>query len=72
MNVRLDELKSLPLSERVQLVEDLWDSISAEMESLPLSDALKTEIDRRLEQYLADPSSALSLEEVRKRMKGGR
>ncbi len=69
MNVRLDDLKQLPLAQRVQLVEDLWDSIAAELESVPLSDSLKAEMDRRLEEYLKDPSSALSLEEVRKRMK---
>jgi len=35
MNVRLEDLKHLPLAQRVQLVEDLWDSIAAELESMP-------------------------------------
>ena len=69
MNVRLEDLKHLPLAERLQLVEDLWDSIAAELESVPLSDSLKEEMDRRLEEYLEDPSSAVPYEEVKRRMK---
>jgi len=69
MNVRLEDLKHLPLAQRVQLVEDLWDSIAAELESMPPSDSLKREMNRRLEEYLKDPKSAVSYEEVRRRMK---
>ncbi len=69
MNVRLEDLKHLPLAQRVQLVEDLWDSIAAELESMPLSDSLKREMDRRLEDYLKDPTRAVPYEEVKRRMK---
>jgi len=69
MNARLEDLKHLPLAERVQLVEDLWDSIAADLESTPLSEELKTEMDRRLEEYLKNPSSAVPYEEVLRRMK---
>ena len=34
----VEELKSLPVNDRLDLVELLWDSIAAEPESLPLSD----------------------------------
>lgn len=71
MNVRLDEPKHLPISERLQLVEDLWDSIACDIESAPLPESLKAEMDRRLDAYLQDPSRSLSLEEVQRRMKGG-
>ena len=72
MNLKLDDLKHLPLSERLQLMEDLWDSIAEEIESEPLPESLKAEMDRRMEAYLKDPSTSLSLEEVQRRMKGGR
>lgn len=72
MNVRFEDLEHLPLSQRLQLVEDLWDSIAAELESAPLPDSLRAEMDRRLDAYLEDPSNSLSLGEVQKRMKGGR
>ena len=53
-----DDMKSwireLPLDERIKLVEDLWDSIAAEQGALPLTDAQKAELDRRLEAYARD------------------
>ena len=72
MNLHLEDLKHLPLSERLQLVEDLWDSIASDLESVPLPESVKAEMDRRLDAYLKDPSRSLSLEEVQRRMKGGR
>lgn len=72
MNSRIDELKRLPPSERLQLVEDLWDTIADDLESAPLPESLRAEMDRRLEACLKDPSDSLSLDQVRDRMKGGR
>ncbi|MBN1362607.1 MAG: addiction module protein, partial [Sedimentisphaerales bacterium] len=43
----LHELKKLPLAERVQLVEDLWDSIARSSEDLPMPAWQKAELARR-------------------------
>ena len=67
---RSSDLLELSLEQRLKLVEELWDSIAAELDAEPLPDKLKIELDRRLDAYVKDPSKALSLEEVRKRMKG--
>lgn len=48
------KLRGLPLDERLRLVEDLWDSIAADQEALPLTAEQKTELDRRLDAYEAD------------------
>jgi putative addiction module component (TIGR02574 family) len=48
----------------MQLVELIWDSISAAPESLPLAQWQRDELDRRLAEYEAYPSSGSSLEEV--------
>ncbi len=72
MSAHFEDLKQLPLSERLQLVEDLWDSFASDLETAPLPESLQAEMDRRLESYLKDPSRSLSLEEVQRRMKGGR
>jgi putative addiction module component (TIGR02574 family) len=61
----LKELMELSPEERIQLAEDLWDSI-AQDELPPLTDAQKKEIDRRIEEHERDPSTALPWEEVRK------
>lgn len=48
------ELRNLPIDQRIQLVEDLWDSIAADQHALPLSEAQRAELDHRLDQYAAD------------------
>ena len=62
------ELLQLPVSERIQLVEDLWDSIADCPEELPLTDAQKEELDRRLEAWRANPAEGASWETVRARI----
>jgi putative addiction module component (TIGR02574 family) len=60
----LAEVLELPVAERMQLVELIWDSISAAPESLRLTRWQRAELDRRLAEHEADPSSGSSLEEV--------
>lgn len=61
----LQELMELSPEERIQLAEDLWDSI-AQDDLPPLTEAQKKEIDRRVEEHKRDPSTALPWEEVRR------
>ena len=65
--VDLDKLRQLPISERLQLVEDLWDTIAEDApdEALPLSPELAAELDRRLAEYEADPKAARPWAEIR-------
>lgn len=67
-NLPLDELLKLSVSERIQLAEDLWDSIAAEPDALPLTDAQRAEIERRLAEHDRDPESTIPWEEVRARL----
>jgi putative addiction module component (TIGR02574 family) len=46
---------ALSISERIQLVEDIWDSIEQVPESIQLSEEQKMELDRRLDSYHRDP-----------------
>ena len=60
------EYMKLSLSERIQLVEDIWDSIAAEApDTVGLSQVQKVELHRRLAAHRADPSTAISWEQVR-------
>ena len=65
-------LKTLPVDERIQLVEDLWDSIAADQSSLPLTEDQKTELDRRLQAFEIDgnPGRLASdvIEDIRSRL----
>jgi putative addiction module component (TIGR02574 family) len=63
-----NDLRALPLSERLQLIEDLWDSIDADSETLPVPDWHRGEIDRRLEALDSGTSIGASWSEVRDRI----
>jgi len=45
----LESLKTLSVAERIQLVEDLWDSITITQEEFGLSEAQQIELERRLD-----------------------
>jgi len=48
------KLKQLSVEERIRLVEDLWDSIAADQQALPLTVEQKVELDKRLDAYEID------------------
>ncbi len=64
------DFKQLPVSERIQLVEDIWDSIAqdAAEPDVSLSVEHRTELRRRLAEHRADPTSAVPWEEVRAKL----
>lgn len=61
----LKEILKLSVSERVQVAEDIWDSIAADPQSLPITDAPKQVLDIRLKAHSNDPASTRSWEEIR-------
>jgi putative addiction module component (TIGR02574 family) len=62
------DISELSVAERIQLAEDLWDSIVEQQKELPLSQAQQQELDRRLENYQKNPANGSSWEEVKKRL----
>jgi len=63
----LDRLRRLSVPERLQLVEDLWDTIAADApdDALPITPELAAELDRRLAEHRANPEAAVPWEMVR-------
>ena len=56
----------LSVAERIQLAEDIWDSIAAESpEAAALTPLQLQEIQVRLDAHDQDPSSAISWDQVR-------
>ena len=67
------EYLKLSVSERIQLVEDIWDSIAAEAsETIGLSQAQKDELHSRVAEHREDPSTAVPWEQVRARLFPGK
>lgn len=66
MNPTAIDFQALSVAERIQLAEDLWDSIATgDPAGLELTAEQKAEIGRRLEAHRRDPSSAVPWEQVR-------
>ena len=61
----IDEVRKLPVEERMELLEQIWDSIAEEPGQPELTDAQKRELQRRAAAYAADPGSAIPWEEVK-------
>jgi putative addiction module component (TIGR02574 family) len=62
------DFSKLSVAERIQLAEDLWDSIAAETGDLPLTEAQASELDRRLVELERDPEAGESWPVVRARI----
>lgn len=65
------DFRRLSVAERLQLVEDIWDSIAVETpDAVPLTDAQRAELDRRLVEHGRDPDSAVPWDDVRSSLRG--
>ncbi len=56
-------------SEKLQLVEDLWDDLAAMPAEIPVHDWQKQELARRKANLTSNPASALSWEEVKRNVR---
>lgn len=65
MSIALDELRQLPVPERIQLVEDLWDSIAEDSPGVGLSPEHIAELDRRLDELEKEPKAGTPWEIAR-------
>ncbi len=69
MNSTIASVFDLSPSEKLQLVEDLWDDLAATPEDVPVHQWQKEELARRKAALQADPGSALSWEEIQRRVR---
>jgi putative addiction module component (TIGR02574 family) len=68
--VDIETLRRLPLAERLQLVEDLWDSIAVGTPTpdIQMSPQLVAELERRLQGLDDGRENTFSWEEVREKI----
>jgi len=62
------DFRELSVAERIQLVQDLWDSIAAEPDALPVTDEQRREIIRRSKAHHENPDEALPVDDVLRRI----
>ena len=67
-SITVSDTLELSIPERIQLVEEIWNSIVAEADAVELTEAEKKLIDERLEAYRRDPQAGATWEEVYRRI----
>jgi len=56
----------LSTREKLQLVDDLWQEVSRDLDSLEVTEEEKKQLDERWNAFLRNPSSALTLEQFKR------
>jgi putative addiction module component (TIGR02574 family) len=69
MNNSSTSIFELSVSEKLQLVEDLWDDIASTPAAVPVHDWQKEELARRKQNLLKNPASGLSWHEIQRRIR---
>ena len=59
-------------SEKLQLVEDLWDDLAATPDAVPVHDWQRQELSRRKANLTKNPATGLAWEEVKRRVRATR
>jgi putative addiction module component (TIGR02574 family) len=66
--ISVSDVAGFSVAERIQFVEDVWDSIAVLPDQVELPEETKKELDKRLESYHRNPDSGSPWEEVKKRI----
>lgn len=69
MSVAIEEILNLGVKERLELIEEIWDSIAAHPEAIPLTASQRDELDRRRREHKQDPSRARPWSQVHSELK---
>ena len=67
----LDEIQSLSARERLELLEEIWESIRT-VDEVPVRESHREELDRRLDALATNPSAGDDWSNVRERVRGSR
>lgn len=68
MSDLMASLVHLSPAEKLELIGELWDDLSARTENVSLTEAQKEDLDRRKAEFEANPDSGMTWEEVKRRI----
>lgn len=66
----IETFRKLPQSEKIRLVQELWDEIAAEAARMPLTDSQRRLLDERIQQHEQNPDDVETWEQVKKDILG--
>ncbi len=64
------DIAQMPISERIQLVEDIWDSVAELPEVVEIPEWHKGELEKRMDAYHKNPKLGSPWADVKKRILG--
>ncbi len=67
--ITVADVLEMPVAERILLVEDIWDSITALPEAIQITAEQRDELERRLRDYHAHPEASQPWDEVKRRIR---
>jgi putative addiction module component (TIGR02574 family) len=62
-------IDQLSVAQRILLVQEIWDSITETAEELPVTEAQRQDLQRRLASYEPNPKAGSNWEEVKARLR---
>ena len=68
MSTVLKHALGLSVEDRLELIEEIWDSLAATPEAIPVTDAQRRELARRRRAHARNPSAAKPWGEVRAKL----
>ena len=68
METQIEELLKLPIEQKIEIIDRLWDSIKDTKEEESIPEWHYQILEERLEKYKTDPNSGRSWQEVRERI----
>ena len=63
--LEMESVLRMPVERRILWIEDVWDSIRPQSDSLPVPDSHKVELDQRFQKYADEPSVLLSEKQLK-------
>ncbi len=70
-NISVADILELPVQERIQLVELIWESIAAFPQAIAVSPELKSDLNARLVEFERDPEAGYAWDQVKAQLKNG-
>lgn len=65
----IPQIQTLSSKEKLELIKEIWSSIEDFDSSFPITEEEKAVLNSRWTEHLANPASAITMEELQKRLK---
>ncbi len=64
--ITVDQVLEMPTAERVELAQAIWESVAANPDNVPLTQAQREELDRRLEALESSHNAGSTWESIKR------